>query len=201
MPLGCVGEPSWLDTEAAWVGAKGWAVGWREGPGELGSPPPPRSGRPLGSSGPEEEAPGCSCFRLLGPRSSPVMLESSPQPCPSRLWAPVPGALAGLPVPPGAACPPLHGPSHLPCLTPPQASTASLWPPPALRAFPASPLGAHSRSWFSVPHSPLSRRWVFVSVCLSVVCLPHWASIVFAARSHSSLHGAWKVTGAELRVC
>ena len=69
LPLGRIGKPSWLDTEAAWVGAKGWAMGRREGPSERGSPPLLRSQRPLGSSGPEAAAPGCSCSHPLGPCS------------------------------------------------------------------------------------------------------------------------------------
>ena len=37
-----------------------------------------------------------------------------------------------------------------------------------------------------------------VCVCLSVVSLPRWASVLFTARSHGSQHAAWKVTGAQL---
>lgn len=174
MPLGCIGKPSWLDTEVAWVGAKGWAMGRREGPGELGSPSPLRSGRPLGSSGPEEEAPGCSCFRPLGPRSSPVMLESAPQPCPSRPWAPVPGAPPGLPVPPGVAWPASPRPFSpvLPHSSPSECPHLVAAPGPLSRAALCRPRSSvpHGRSWFSVPRSPLCSRWVFLSVCLLSLC-------------------------------
>ena len=171
MPSGCIGKPSWLDTEVAWVGAKGWAMGRREGPGELGSPPPPRS---LGSSGPEEEAPGCSCFRPLGPRSSPVMLESAPQPCPPRPWAPVPGAPPGLPVPPGAAWPASPWPFSpaLPHSSPSERPQLVATPGPLCQAALCRPRSSvpYGRSWFSVPCSPLCSRWVFVSVCLLSLC-------------------------------
>lgn len=198
LPLGCIGKPSWLDTEAAWVDAKGWAMGWREGPGELGSPLPPRSQRPLGSSGPKEAAPGCSCFRLLGPCSRVQgRWESIPQPCPSRPWAPVPGTPPGLPVPPDAACPPLHGLSHLPCLTPPRASAPGTlhwpWPGrdalslpcssvPRLSVSPAPDTAAVLVSGAALATLPL----LGVCVCLSVVSLSRRAAVSFTARSHNS---------------
>lgn len=183
LPLGCIGKPSWLDTEAAWVDAKGWAMGRREGPGELGSPLPPRSQRPLGSSGPKEAAPGCSCFRPLGPCSRVQgRWESTPKPCPSPPWAPVPGTPRAFPclqMQPARlstaflTCPA----SLLPARAPPAPCTgrgqaAMRFPSlvPRCRGSLAVPLPTPRRSWFPVQHSPLSHCWVFVSVCLLSLC-------------------------------
>ena len=42
--------------------------------------------------------------------------------------------------------------------------------PPSLLGAPALPLPTLRRSWLPVQHSPLSHRWVFVSVCLLSLC-------------------------------
>ena len=174
MPSGCIGKPPWLDTEAAWVGAKGWATGRREGPGERGSPRPPRSQQPLGLSGPEEAAPAVPAPTHSVHAAESRDAERAPRsPAPPARGHPFPEPRRALPClqtqPARLSTAFLES---LPRLTPPRVAVAG--PrcafPPSLLGAPTLLLPTLRRSWLPVQHSPLSHRWVFVSVCPLSLC-------------------------------
>lgn len=166
LPLDALAKLPWADTEAA--RCAGWAGKEEKWPVNL-APHPACLGGLLAHLGPGEEAPGRSCFRPLGPRSSPVMLESSSA-LPSYPVAPIPRA-SWLACPClRCVCPSSHGPFHLPCLTPPQASTAARVAPSTF-ALPGLALGAQAAGPGVFLCATLTAPVASVCVCLSVCCL------------------------------